>query len=400
MENKMILFGSGEIGYKALTFLGSENVWCFCDNDANKAGEKKCGKVIISFTELKEKYSDAIVMISANWVNTDKIVQQCEENGIKDYLVYEPLRELFPDANELLHYIAQPENRLRQKTAFYVSKAKELHMEVDYFKRHADISSMKPAQGALREWQLRLVQASVEWFQRIKDLNIKPYLCSGNLLGYVRHGGFIPWDDDIDFALIRSEYEKLKGYCRLHLKPADEARKNGKFIDGIGDEKAEIIGYYLEETFHFLQLFVVFSDGCGMNLDFFPMDYYSEECRFEDFMDFARQVKEHWRIATSSIEQKQCIELAKQENQKNIAEKSKYIYYGIDNMGIFQSFHRGQWIPEDIVFPLKQVLYEGAYFWVPNHPEEYLRFEYKNMWEFPKDNIEFPQHFFMHNIKG
>lgn len=62
----------------------------------------------------------------------------------------------------------------------------------------------------MTEMQFKLVNM-LEWFHDFCEKNnLKYFIIAGTMLGAVRHGGFIPWDDDIDVGMPREDYEKLR----------------------------------------------------------------------------------------------------------------------------------------------------------------------------------------------
>ncbi len=61
----------------------------------------------------------------------------------------------------------------------------------------------------LRKVQLLQLKILKEVKKVCEKYKISYFLDAGTLLGSIRHGGFIPWDDDLDIAMKRSEYERF-----------------------------------------------------------------------------------------------------------------------------------------------------------------------------------------------
>lgn len=62
----------------------------------------------------------------------------------------------------------------------------------------------------LRKIQKKKLEILVDIVKFCDKNKLTYWLDSGTLLGAVRHGGFIPWDDDIDIIMLEEDGKKLK----------------------------------------------------------------------------------------------------------------------------------------------------------------------------------------------
>ena len=75
-----------------------------------------------------------------------------------------------------------------------------------------------PDGSLLRKHQLKMLEMLKYIDQVCRKHAIDYWLCSGTLLGAVRHGGFIPWDDDVDIEMRKEDYQRLIEILKRDIK--------------------------------------------------------------------------------------------------------------------------------------------------------------------------------------
>lgn len=120
----------------------------------------------------------------------------------------------------------------------------------------------------LRNVQLIQLEIAKEVKRICEQNNISYFMDGGTLLGAVRHKGFIPWDDDLDFGFTRDNYEKFIATAKKNL--------SSEFFLQTWDSDREY-GYAFAKirkkgTIYQERIAQDSDANCGIFIDLFPYD--------------------------------------------------------------------------------------------------------------------------------
>lgn len=125
----------------------------------------------------------------------------------------------------------------------------------------------------------RLLKMAKDFHRICVENNLKYYMLGGTMLGAVRHKGFIPWDDDMDFGMSREDYDRfislskqiLPAYYELRFyKTAEKSPMHyAKFIDNRTTLIEAAYTNYIEGLY--IDIFPLDGAGNGSFADWFRM---------------------------------------------------------------------------------------------------------------------------------
>jgi len=259
-----------------------------------------------------------------------------------------------------------------------LSGGNKMQEEIDtlyyFLNKYADVSKAGPAEDPeLRALQLLSTELLAIFDAVCRKHGLTYWLDYGTLLGAVRHSGFVPWDDDMDVAMPREDYNKVLGLLKGEMEPYGIIVRSGGYYDDRGPMERLAFAYKTLET--------------GAWLDIFPSDHISSSAHADEVRDQIAAICDNYNQVyrknhKSWSEEK--FNQVKAEMFSQIPAGDNKIYFHGQEFDDCNDFI----MDESEVFPLVLHKFEGYEFYIPKDADKYLKSYYGEYMCFPRTGVE------------
>lgn len=242
----------------------------------------------------------------------------------------------------------------RKKMAAYIEQIKFI------LDSCCDITQCKPAKGNFRRVQNFRAKVLKFLLGVFEENNIKYWADGGTLLGAYRHKGFVPWDDDIDIATDRENYNKM-------LEVFPKVFENTGLSFDFGKDRT---GFYMKI---FYQDFDI--------TDVFVYDYSNNQSSRDELYEIWKKSRDDFYVEFPK-KSLWAGEIKIEDANKHLTDYYKrdglVLENGESNKWIFKGFDAAtknltcNIFAVDDIFPLKKVVFEDLELYAPKNLETYL----------------------------
>ncbi len=239
----------------------------------------------------------------------------------------------------------------------------------------------------MTEIQTKILSLLEEVDTICRQNDIEYYLEGGAILGAIRHGGFLPWDDDSDITMTRSNWEKFREVF-FRDKPKNRALESPELNDMYPTNTVRYIDTTTTSIWRSLMYDV---SACGVFVDIFiledaPDDDEQLEQMKRDFIDYCEVINPFYRLSSlgDSDRFRQHLENSRRSSRREVAEElNKKIlqYHGQPSSRYLMRWGmRFQVYDKAVYGKPTYVPFENTMLPIPERPMDYLVYQYGIDW--------------------